>query len=147
MIDTTRSAPLETTQIHATCIAIDGAGILLRGASGSGKSDLALRLMDRGAGLVADDQVILTNKDNRIWANPPDTIQGKLEIRGIGIVTVKNLANIPVTLVIDLVARNEVDRMPDPQKTRLCGHVLPVWRLHAFDLSTVIKIETLLRQN
>ncbi|MHA1114324.1 MAG: HPr kinase/phosphorylase, partial [Alphaproteobacteria bacterium] len=76
------------TLVHATCVSLWGAGILLRGPSGSGKSDLALRLIDGGAVLVADDQVSLELRDGGLFASPPAATAGKLEVRGVGIVTV-----------------------------------------------------------
>src|SRR3546814_17418763 len=81
-------------RVHATCIAIDGRGILLRGPSGSGKSDLALRLIDGGALLVADDQVILTEADGELTASAPATTAGRMEVRGIGVVDMPHLPQV-----------------------------------------------------
>lgn len=129
-----------TEQIHATCIAIDGAGVLLRGASGSGKSDLALRLMDRGAHLVADDRVHLTRHENFIIAGVPDTIAGMIEARGVGIVDALPHVEARLRLVIDLVPRDDVPRLPEPENARILGCDIALLRLHAFDASTPIKI-------
>lgn len=99
----TRPAPQVT--IHATCVAIGRQAILLLGASGAGKSDLALRLIDEGARLIADDRTILTVKNGRLNAHAPVTIRGLLEIRGLGIVKLpaKSLAaTLPVALVVQL---------------------------------------------
>lgn len=71
--------------VHATTIAIDGAGVLLRGPSASGKSDLALRLIDDGARLVADDRTVLALRDGIVEASAPPSIRGKIEVRGLGI--------------------------------------------------------------
>src|SRR5690606_18170052 len=72
--------------IHATCVVIGEIGVILRGPSGSGKSDLALRLVDTGGLLVADDQVFLSVENGALVARAPPTISGKLEVRGLGIV-------------------------------------------------------------
>ena len=78
--------------IQATCVAVDGLGVLLRGPSGSGKSDLALRLIDGGAKLVADDGVELRRQGERLFARlppgAPDSVRGRIEVRGLGILPV-----------------------------------------------------------
>lgn len=71
-----------TEKIHATCVEVEGLGVLLRGPAGSGKSDLALRLIDDGARLIADDYTDLTIEEGRIIARAPDTIQDLMEVRG-----------------------------------------------------------------
>src|SRR5712691_12625786 len=90
--------------IHATAIAIHGHAVLLRGASGSGKSDLALRLIDAGARLVADDQSELRRQGDAIIVRAPLTIAGLIEIRGIGIVRIDSMAEAPLALLADLMA-------------------------------------------
>ena len=77
--------------VHGTCIEIDGLGVLLRAPSGGGKSDLALRLIDDGAHLVADDQVQLTARAGRLVATAPLRISGRMEVRGLGIVEVPSV--------------------------------------------------------
>jgi serine kinase of HPr protein (carbohydrate metabolism regulator) len=126
--------------VHATCVAIDGRGVLIRGASGSGKSDLALRLIDRGARLVSDDYTILSEQGGRILANAPQTIAGKLEVRGIGIVEMSRVADIPVALVVELDRAPE--RLPDgPREARLLGTVIPAIALAALEASAPVKLE------
>src|SRR5690348_8948521 len=93
---------METVKIYGTCVAIDGGGVPLRGASGSGKSDQALRLIDGGGRLVADDQSELRGAGDAIIASAPPTIAGRIEIRGIGIVP-SPAVTAPLRLVIDLV--------------------------------------------
>ncbi|MCP1337235.1 HPr kinase/phosphorylase [Futiania mangrovi] len=117
------SARAET--IHATCVAIEGRAVLLRGASGAGKSDLALRLVDEGADLVADDRVRLALRGGRLVASPPRTLEGLLEVRGLGIVRLPFLAGVHVTLVADLVPAADILRLPTPGEVRLCGVALP----------------------
>ena len=128
------------TLIHATCVAVSGRGVLLRGPAGSGKSDLALRLIDGGAALVADDQVALTARDGRLFARPPETIAGNIEARGIGVMTLPHDAEAPVALVIDLVAPDQVERMPDPARCRYLGIELPLVALAPFEASAPAKV-------
>ena len=99
------------TRVHGTCVAIDGRGVLLLGASGSGKSDLALRLIDRGAVLVSDDQTELSTAHDLLFASAPATIAGLIEVRGIGIVTLPFVAQAPVALAVRL--GEPVERMPE----------------------------------
>lgn len=97
--------PTPQANIHATCVAIGRQAILLLGASGAGKSDLALRMIDEGARLIADDRTVLTVKNGRLNASAPAAIHGLLEIRGLGIVKLpaKSLATaLPVALVVQL---------------------------------------------
>jgi hypothetical protein len=96
--------------IHASCVAIGTAGVLLLGKSGAGKSDLALRLIDEGAVLVADDRTILFGRNGLLQARAPASIRGLLEIRGLGIVTLKSRANVKVSLVVRL--GQEDERLP-----------------------------------
>jgi hypothetical protein len=98
--------------IHASCVAIGTAGVLLLGKSGAGKSDLALRLIDRGAVLVADDRTILRVKNGGLNASAPPSIRGLLEIRAVGIVKLPVRASAPIALVVKL--GHEGARLPDP---------------------------------
>jgi len=127
--------------VHATCVSIKGIGVLLRGASGSGKSDLAYRLItEQGALLVADDQTVLTSDQSCLRATCKEGWAGQLELRGLGIVTVAHEQDVPIGLVIDLVDRGEVPRLPEPAFAALRGSQIPLLKLHAFDLSTPSKI-------
>lgn len=130
--------------IHASCIAIDGTGVLLRGPSGSGKSDLALRLIDGGALLVADDQVKLEVIGGALFASPPDILAGKIEARGIGILENLPWHRAPVALIVDLVAREDVERLPFERTSTINGVELPYVLLAAFEASTPAKIRSLL---
>lgn len=103
---------IEAETIHATCIAFDDIGVLLRGPSGAGKSDLALRLIDAGAHLVADDRVRLVAGGDTLRAAPPDQLAGLLELRGIGLVRLPNVAAVSIFLVADLVASGAPERLP-----------------------------------
>jgi serine kinase of HPr protein (carbohydrate metabolism regulator) len=125
--------------IHASCVAIGDAGVLLIGPSGSGKSDLALRLMDRGAVLVADDRCALAAMDGQLLCSPPETIVGKIEVRGIGIIARPWRAPVPVRLAVRLADRYE--RLPDPQIEVLGGITVAALTLSAFEASAPIKVE------
>jgi HPr kinase/phosphorylase len=135
---------------HGTCIALGRAAALLRGPSGSGKSDLALRflfLARRGPAaleapiLVADDQVYLTRKSGRLLARAPESIRGRIEIRGVGIVDVKSLPEADLVLVVDLVPAAQVERLPEADSSaRLLGVEMPLLRLHPWEASAPIKL-------
>ena len=132
------------TRIHATCVAINGRGVLIMGRSGAGKSDLALRLIDRGATLVSDDYTSLSNSGSALHAAPPATIAGKIEVRHIGIVHLPHVTNVPVALVIGLEDRPE--RMPDcPATIDLLGVAIPRVVLAGLEPSAPIKAEHALR--
>ena len=97
--------------MHASCAARDGWGVLLTGAPGSGKSDLLLRLLDRGFGLVADDQVEIGTDG---MARPPDILAGLLEVRGLGLMHLPFVGAARPVLVAELVA-GPVPRLPEPK--------------------------------
>lgn len=128
--------------IHAGCVAIGGRGILILGPSGAGKSDLAIRLIDRGATLVSDDYTRLDVADGRLVASPPDTIAGKIELRGVGIVERPFLAKAPVALAIDLGAPTQ--RLPEPAQREWLGQSIPVVALNGLEPSAPIKVEAAL---
>jgi serine kinase of HPr protein (carbohydrate metabolism regulator) len=128
--------------IHASCVAINGRAVLIAGPSGSGKSDLALRLIDRGAILVSDDYTLLQAHNGRLIASPPETIAGRLEIRGVGIVERPYVAAAPVALLIDLA--QPPDRLPEPATQRLAGIAVPILSLAALEASAPIKLEAAL---
>lgn len=130
------------TRIHASAVSIGGKAVLLTGASGAGKSDLALRLIDRGAVLVADDQVELSARDGHLFASPPATIAGRIEVRGVGIVTMPFAADVPVACVIALDTPPE--RLPEARARALCGVAVPVATLDPRESSAPIKVELLL---
>jgi len=127
--------------LHATAVAIDGNGVLLRGPSGSGKSDLALRLLDAGGVLVGDDRLELTARDDGIVARVPETIAGQLEVRGLGIVQVPYLAEAAITLVVDLVDGSEIERLPEDRSTVVVGRTIPAISLNPFESSAVAKLK------
>ena len=126
--------------IHGTCVAIDSAGVLLRGPSGAGKSDLALRLIDDGASLVADDQVEIALDRDRVIANAPERLAGLLEVRGLGIVRLSPIPRTPLILVVDLTPSDAIERMPEPATTPLLGIALSFLRLNPFEASATAKL-------
>ncbi|MEK9970015.1 MAG: HPr kinase/phosphatase C-terminal domain-containing protein [Ferrovibrio sp.] len=132
--------------LHASCVSIAGAGVLLRGPSGAGKSDLALRLIEAGAGLVADDQTRLLREGKRLIASAPPALHGLLEVRGIGPVPVPAITTAPVMLLVDLVPREDVPRLPEPRFESFLDIALPCLALHAFDHSAVAKLRIALER-
>jgi serine kinase of HPr protein (carbohydrate metabolism regulator) len=130
--------------VHASCVAIQGRAVLLMGESGSGKSDLALRLIDRGAHLVSDDYTECERRGQQLYASPPGTIAGKMEVRYIGVVPMPYAHDVPVALAISL--NDKPQRMPDQTMTiDIAGIPLPVFLLDAFEPSAPIKAELALR--
>jgi serine kinase of HPr protein (carbohydrate metabolism regulator) len=139
-----------TELVHGTCVALGRSAALLRGPSGSGKSDLALRflfLARRGPAaasapvLVADDQVRLVAHGARLLAKPPEGIRGKLEVRGVGIIGVRSLQEAELALVVDLVAKADIERLPERDTmARLLGVELPLLRLAPFEASAPVKL-------
>ena len=112
--------------------------MLIEGRSGRGKSDLALRLIDRGARLVSDDYTVLIRERDRLLAQPPATIAGRIEVRGIGIVEMPHAERVPVALAICLV--EQVERMPEEKKVRtIAGITIPMIELDAHEPSAPIK--------
>ena len=134
-----------SVQLHGSCISIGGKGVLLLGASGSGKSDLALRLIDAGAVLVADDRVDITCSGGVLRARAPQALQGLLEVRGVGIMRLPYQADAAVSLAVDLVGWDSVDRLPNSAWFEQADHRVPRYALHAFDSASVAKIHALLR--
>jgi HPr kinase/phosphorylase len=144
------SLPDAAELIHGTCVALGQHAALLRGPPGSGKSDLALRflfLARRGPAaleapaMVADDQVLIRRSGNRVLAAAPDSIRGQMEVRGVGIVGVKPVAEAEIVVVVDLVDPSEVARLPaDDVTADLAGVKLPLLRLAPFEASAPIKL-------
>ena len=125
--------------IHASCVAIDGRGVLIAGPSGSGKSDLALRLIDRGATLVSDDYTELSQVGRSLHANAPATIAGKIEVRALGICALPHVEGAPVALFV--AADPAPERMPEPATMTVAGVELPLLALALTEPSAPLKVE------
>lgn len=135
---------LSSETVHASTVSIGGRAVLIAGRPGSGKSDLALRLIDRGAILVSDDYTILTRSGDGLLASAPETIRGRIEVRGIGLIRMPFENAVPVALIVTL--DDPVVRMPEPDQSRtLAGISLPLVALAAFEVSAPIKIEQMLK--
>jgi serine kinase of HPr protein (carbohydrate metabolism regulator) len=130
----------ESLLIHATAVALDNRAVLLRGPSGSGKSDLALRLIDAGGRLVADDYSQLWRAGDAIWVCAPETLSGLIEARGIGILRVDPVATAPLALIADLVASQSIERLPEPRSETIFGLAIPVVAIAPFEASAAVKL-------
>jgi serine kinase of HPr protein (carbohydrate metabolism regulator) len=132
-------ARLSAETVHASTVAADGRAVVIMGPSGAGKSDLALRLLDRGFTLVSDDQTVLKRTGDRLVASAPANIAGKLEIRGIGIVDMETVTNMPVALLVDLTS--EIMRLPDENRQRpILGVSIPLISIDAMTASAPSKV-------
>ena len=128
--------------VHATCVRMPDSkhAVLILGSSGTGKSDLAIRLIARGAKLVADDQVMLKRRKDKIIATAPLKIKGLLEVRGVGIVKLASAKSATLKLVIKLTQSHKVERLPDVQTHSVLGVSLPKLLLNPFEQSAVDKL-------
>jgi serine kinase of HPr protein (carbohydrate metabolism regulator) len=134
-----RGPRLSAETLHASTVAKDGRAVLITGPSGSGKSDLALRLLDRGFTLVSDDQTIVKKDGERLVASAPPTIAGKLEVRGLGIIEMERTDNVPVALIVELTS--DIQRMPDDSRERpVLGIRLPFVTIDAMTASAPSKV-------
>jgi HPr kinase/phosphorylase len=143
-------------RIHATAVSIDGRGVLIRGAPGSGKSSLALQLIDQGgfglgdrsqrARLVADDQVDLLRIDHRIRMRVPAVLEGLLEIRGYAIIRTTSVAFADLVLVVDLVPVGQIERLPgdDDRTADILGLKIPRLALPAGDPAAASRLRAVL---
>jgi HPr kinase/phosphorylase len=135
-------------RVHATAIAVPDGAVLIRGPSGSGKSDLALRclalsgtpLCPHPVRLVADDQVLLERRDGVIHATAPPSLHGLLEVRGVGIVGVPASAPAVVRLVVDFAHCDAIERLPELAQMALLGVGLPHLLIAPFEHSAPIKL-------
>lgn len=111
--------------LHASCVALEGRGLLITGASGSGKSTLAIGLLARGAALIADDRTTLTRRGGGLVAECPAAIRGLVEARGIGLIRTRAVANARLAAVVDL-DRVETERLPPPRDVTILNISLPL---------------------
>jgi len=130
---------LSAETVHASTVASQGRAVLITGPSGSGKSDLTLRLLDRGFTLVSDDRTLVRREGERLIASAPPSIHGKLEIRGIGIIDLETIQDVPVALLIELTS--DIQRLPDDSRERpILGVSLPLISIDAMTASAASKV-------
>lgn len=137
------STPAAQIDIHASCVAVGDVGVLLRGPSGSGKSDLALRLIEGGAKLVADDRVDLHSDGTNLIAAAPPALAGLIEAVGLGPLAIPYRTEVTVGLIVDLVPRRSVERLPEPASETVLGIDVPYFHLDAFGAATPAKLRLL----
>jgi HPr kinase/phosphorylase len=125
------------TLLHASCVDLSGTGVVLVGASG--KSDLALRLIDGGARLVADDRVMIERRGDRLVARPPDAIAGLIEVRGLGIMRIGYCPASELGLVVGLGGERS-ERLPESATYQVLGVALPHFELDPWTLSACARI-------
>ncbi len=129
--------------IHATLVDFFGKGILLVGKSGSGKSDVALRMiMDKGAKLVADDRVDVFVENGKLYGKAPKTLSNKIEIRNVGVAVLEDVSKcVEITLCVELTTnKEELKRLPEDAFTEILGVKIPQILLYPFEVSTTNKI-------
>lgn len=135
---------IETTTVHGTCVELDGVAILLTGCSGSGKSDLALRLIDAGATLVSDDQVVLRQTPTgKLFASPPPELKGIIEVRGVGLRPVSHIENARLVAVIRLDDKKPIERLPELTgcTCEIMGSQVAAFSLSPFEASAPLKVK------
>ena len=130
---------------QGTCIAFGEEAVLFRGPSGSGKSDLALRCIEKGADLISDDQTILCRKNKKIIASAPRSIAGKLEVRGLGILDFPYREDASLVLVLDLINEGALERLPKIDFVDYFDIKIPNLRILPFESSAVEKVSLALR--
>ena len=132
-------------RMHSSSVVIDDNGVLILGDSGSGKSDLALRLIDNGATLISDDISICRKNSNNIYLYCPPEIKGLLEVREIGIITVPFVERIKLRLVVNLRSKNN-ERFPKDNSFRILGVKIPLISIEGKNSSAVAKIKVKLNE-
>jgi len=141
---TVRPVSLSSETVHANAVAIGGRAVLLAGRPGMGKSDLSLRLIDRGAVLISDDYVHVRRVEGRAIASAPSTIIGKIEMRGLGILEMSTEQDVPVALYVELDTAPE--RLPEPGETRMvAGVAIPAVHVAGLEASAALKVEAALK--
>ncbi len=130
--------------VHASCVNFKGKGILILGKSGSGKSDLALRLIDAGGTLVSDDYVEVVSENNTLMAKAAPNIAGMIEVRGIGLIKIDFLPMAQLDLALDLVPRNDIERLPEQGYFETDNIQIPLYGYDGFCASAIAKINLII---
>lgn len=133
------------TLYHASCLEFEGKGILIEGPSGSGKSDLSLRLINSGAKLVSDDYVDIREENNSLIGYAAPNIEGLIEVRGIGLVEVEHIKSSPLHLSLKLTPRDDIERLPEAEYFEMYDIKIPNYKFDAFSVSAMAKITLLLK--
>ncbi len=129
--------------LHASAVRLSGKGVVLTGRSGRGKSDLALQMIDRGATLIADDQVRISREGDRLWADAPARLTGLIEIRGVGILRFPHIRS-ALDLVVDLDVDDEETRLPTALRETWHDIDLPKIRIYGKGPAAFAKIRAAL---
>lgn len=131
---------------HASCVEFNGKGILILGASGSGKSDLALRLIDAGGTLISDDYVDVINKNDTLMAKTAPNIGGMIEVRGVGLIKIDYLQSFQLRLALELVEPKEIVRLPEGCYFKQGELEIPLYKFDAFCASAIAKIKLIVNK-
>ena len=135
-----KTAAANELTLHASCVALGDRGVLITGPSGSGKSDLALRLIDGGARLVADDLTTVRAEAGALVALAPPRLAGRIEVRGIGILPVPSVPHVRLALDVALAPSAEIERLPEPEHAAYLGVTLLRISLDPFTASAAAKV-------
>jgi len=133
------------TLLHASCVEFEGKGIIIFGPSGSGKSDLALRLIDSGGRLVSDDYVKVDEDGGILYAHPAPNIAGMMEVRGVGLIKLGYKKSAKLNLALELTPEKEIERLPKALFYGLNGAKIPLYKIDAFSGSAIAKIRLMLK--
>jgi len=127
--------------VHGTSFVFEGVGVLVMGDSGSGKSDLALQMMDRGGKLIADDYTEVTAVDGQLQLRAPKVTEGLMEIRGLGLVTIESrVATANLGLLVQLAGREQLDRLPEHYYETFMTQNVALLRLSIEEASCAAKL-------
>ena len=130
---------------HASCVEFEGKGVVIFGPSGSGKSDLALRLIDAGGKLVSDDYVEIASEGDVLYAHPAPNIAGMIEVRGVGLMKLSYKKSSVLSLALELVPERAIERLPEAKIFNENDAEIPLYEFDAFSVSAIAKIRLILR--
>jgi HPr kinase/phosphorylase len=129
-----------TKIVHGTAIALEDKGVLLIGPSGSGKSDLALRLIDSGATLISDDQIICERRNDEIFLFPHKKINGLIEVRGVGIIKVPYIENVKLKMIVQLI-NEQPERIPVKEEKNFLNLKIKFIKIIGKEASSTAKVK------